>query len=126
MPHRGKFLTELVLAPHGSGQTWMLRSTLVFESALGTQITVPEGFVTDLASIPRVFWNILPPFGAYSAAAVVHDWCYRTHRFTRCQSDGFLLEAMAICRVPFWQRVMIHTAVRLFGWHAWRQRKNKP
>ncbi len=42
-------------------------------------IDVPEGFVTDFASIPRVFWSILPPHGAAMPASVVHDYYYTEH-----------------------------------------------
>lgn len=34
---------------------------------------IPSGFSTDLASVPRVFWSLLPPDGVYENAAVVHD-----------------------------------------------------
>jgi hypothetical protein len=37
-------------------------------------IHIPAGFRTDLASVPRVFWALLPPQGVYEAAAVAHDW----------------------------------------------------
>ena len=36
-------------------------------------VDVPEGFVTDLASIPRLFWPLLPANGWYELAAVFHD-----------------------------------------------------
>lgn len=35
---------------------------------------VPVGYVTDLATSPRLLWNLLPPIGVYEAAAVLHDW----------------------------------------------------
>jgi hypothetical protein len=34
---------------------------------------IPDGFETDLASVPRVFWAFLPPNGTYEKAAVLHD-----------------------------------------------------
>jgi hypothetical protein len=37
-------------------------------------IRIPDGFVTDLASVPRIFWSFLPPDGTYEKAAVAHDW----------------------------------------------------
>ena len=44
----------------------------------GESIEVPAGFVSDLASVPRIFWPFLPPDGDYSQAAVLHDWlCIR-------------------------------------------------
>lgn len=36
-------------------------------------ITIPDGFRTDLATVPRLFWVLLPPQGAYEKAAVLHD-----------------------------------------------------
>lgn len=35
---------------------------------------IDDGFPTDLASVPRIFWALLPPHGAYERAAVLHDW----------------------------------------------------
>jgi hypothetical protein len=37
-------------------------------------IHIPSDFHTDLASIPRVFWSLMPPCGVYEQAAVAHDW----------------------------------------------------
>jgi hypothetical protein len=39
-------------------------------------LTVPSGFLTDLASVPRVATIFIPQFGRHSPAAVFHDWCY--------------------------------------------------
>lgn len=36
-------------------------------------IVVPSGFPTDLASIPRIFWSLLPANGWWEKAAVIHD-----------------------------------------------------
>lgn len=37
-------------------------------------IHIPAGFRTDLASVPRIFWWLMPPTGVYEQAAVLHDW----------------------------------------------------
>jgi hypothetical protein len=37
-------------------------------------ITIPSDFGTDLATVPRVFWALIPPQGAYESAAVLHDF----------------------------------------------------
>lgn len=37
-------------------------------------IKIPDGFQTDLATVPRIFWAILPPNGVYERAAVLHDF----------------------------------------------------
>jgi Protein of unknown function (DUF1353) len=35
---------------------------------------IPSDLETDLASVPRLFWSLLPPTGVYERAAVLHDW----------------------------------------------------
>ncbi len=37
-------------------------------------ITIPGGFRTDLATVPRAFWALMPPTGSYEQSALVHDW----------------------------------------------------
>lgn len=119
-PH---FTNKLSLTPNKDGVTWTLDHAFGYWSARTSVVSVPKDFVTDLASIPKIFWNILPPFGKYTEAAVIHDYVYRTHLFRRAVCDGILLEAMRLCDVPRWQRVVIYLAVRAFGWMAWRDEK---
>lgn len=38
------------------------------------QWVVPPRYRTDFASAPRLVWSIIPRFGAYTAATVLHDW----------------------------------------------------
>ena len=42
-------------------------------------ITVPNGFITDLASTPRILWNVIAPFDV-ARAAIVHDLLYKAIR----------------------------------------------
>jgi len=82
-------------------------------------IRVPAGFVTDLASIPRLFWPLLPPQGRYAKAAILHDWLYTQgpagDETARARADAIFLEAMAVLGCPRWQRGVIYAAVRIFG-----------
>ena len=41
-----------------------------------SQFIIPKGFKTDLSSVPRVLWGIMPPFGNFLIAALVHDYMY--------------------------------------------------
>ena len=123
MNAHGKFLTHLLLTPLKDGRNWRVEMPFAYASGWGWHVTVPVNFETDLASIPKLFWNILPPFGKYTEAAVIHDWLYRTHLIPRADADDILLEAMRLCNVPDWQRAIIYVAVRTFGWHAWRNEK---
>ena len=42
-------------------------------------ITVPTGFITDLASVPRGLWAFIAPFDV-ARAAIIHDLLYKTIR----------------------------------------------
>lgn len=42
-------------------------------------ITVPKGFVTDLASVPRAMWWLIAPFDV-ARAAIIHDLLYKSIR----------------------------------------------
>jgi hypothetical protein len=120
----GRFNSELELTPLRDGETWRVASGFSYKTNGGTVLFVPPGFETDLASVPRIFWNILPPFGKYTQAAVLHDWLYRTSpnrsSENRAWCDGVFREAMVASGVSWWQRQIIYRNVRWFGWLAWK------
>lgn len=60
----------------------------------GPSVVVPAGFVTDLASIPRVFWSLLPTDGVYTFPAIVNDYLYWTQTQTRETADDVFLYGM--------------------------------
>ena len=80
---------------------------------------VPSGFQTDLASTPRILWWLIPPFGRYLVAAIVHDHDYRFQTVTRREADARFNRLMYWYGVPRWKRWAMWSAVRLFGWRAW-------
>lgn len=95
-----------------------------------TFITVPKDFESDFASMPWVALRMLPSFGPWARAAVLHDYLYVTFgeqgRWTRAQADDIFKQAMEaiadsrIDREPAaWKRFAIHRAVRLFGKGGW-------
>lgn len=99
--------------------------TFVFNSPTQGRIVVEEGFDTDYASIPRIFWNILPPDGEYSEGAVIHDSEYWFQTREREVADLILLEAMEALGVSWIKRQTIYRAVRAFGWMAWNENRRK-
>lgn len=91
-------------------------------------ITVPAGFITDFASVPRLLWNILPPYGPAGKAAVIHDYLYSLQgrvsdsaTFTRTQCDAIFLEAMTVLHVAPVTRRAMWLGVRLGGWWGWNK-----
>lgn len=78
-------------------------------------ISVPAGFVTDLATVPRIFWTLLPPDGKYAKAAIIHDYLYDNALRTKKEADLIFLDGMTVLGVPKWKRTIMYWAVRLFG-----------
>lgn len=95
---------------------WVLTAPLVYASKVADMtITVPAGFVTDYASVPRLP-VVFDLFGDTSdEAAVVHDYLYTTHLVTRPMADAVLREASKVTGVPAWRRWPMWLGVRLFG-----------
>jgi hypothetical protein len=117
------FLTELQIKPvDGKDMVWELLAPFRYwidELHDGTVIEMPIGARTDFASIPRIFWNILPPWGKYGKAAVIHDWLYKTGVFDRKKCDVIFLEAMNVLGVNYITRYTMYYGVRAGGWYAW-------
>jgi len=87
----------------------------------GRAWTIPTGFVTDFASVPRIFWRIVPPWGRYFPAAVVHDYLYSIQDRPREAADKIFLLIMKALRIPCWRRYPMYLGVRWFGESFWRE-----
>lgn len=120
----------------GGRSLWGLQRPLVYQAGASRDlITVPAGFVTDLTSVPRFAWTLLPPDGPWTKAAVIHDFLYATQgtgvwkghpsgnarpaAYTRAEADGILREAMADRGVDVTRRNIIWAAVRVGGGGGW-------
>jgi len=88
------------------------------QEALG-EVKVPKGFVTDLTSVPRVFWSILRPDGEYTYPAIIHDYLYWTQITSRDKADLVFKYAMEDFGIGPVKLNAIYNAVRLGGGSAW-------
>jgi len=95
---------------------WRLEQPLTFRA-----VTVPAGFITDGASVPRPLWWFIPSWGSYSRAAVVHDYlCLQLAQGTphasaptRKAADAIFYDAMVDCGVNTTVRFLMWAAVRI-------------
>ena len=84
-------------------------------------LVVPVRFVTDLASVPRPAWSIVPPWDNYiKDAAVVHDRAYETNEVSRSRADALLYYGMRARGASEAHAWTVWSAVRLGG--AWSYR----
>lgn len=125
MSPKAQFLSRLRVEQVDE-KNWKLTTPLSFYSAeLDRTVTVPEGFVTDFASVPRlpiIYWFV---GNTAQAAAVLHDWFYRTNTedITRAGADALLAEAMTALgywRIRTWS---VWAGVRIGGYWSYETRR---
>ncbi len=107
------------------------------------KIVVPEGFMYDGASVPRIAWSLsgITPDGLMRAPALVHDWIYahkgklpdESYQFkigkakwkpvlavwAREAADKLFARMMRESGVSKPKRRMVYRAVRWFGGFSW-------
>lgn len=79
------------------------------------KITIPIGFKTDFASIPWFAQGIVRKFGAFNAAAVIHDYLYDTRLVDRPVADAIFLQEMKRAKVHWLKSRAMYWAVSIFG-----------
>ena len=93
---------------------------IYYSDYLGAAVVAPQGFKTDLASVPRLFRGLVPVANAKNRkASVIHDWLYQSagvHSYTRKQCDRVFLEAMKSSGVSWFRRQTMYRGVRAGGW----------
>lgn len=118
------FLTPLIVKAD-FGSQWALDKDLIYQTPTDGLISVPRGFICDLASIPRIFQVLIPVNDKHRQAATLHDWLYYKkgiigqYCYNRAQCDQMFLQAMAETGVSRWKRYSMFFAVRIGGYLAW-------
>ena len=90
-------------------------------------ITVPSGFITDLASTPRILWNVIAPFDV-ARAAIVHDLLYKSIRQYRwkkglIEEDKELIKNAKVAADKVFLLAMKDAQPKVSGWKiysAWK------
>lgn len=98
----------------------ILQSEFIYDSPEFGLVQVPCGFKSDGASVPKILWNVYPPFGKYLEAAIIHDWfCVLGHAGTSPigsqDAARLFLEVMEVMGVGKWKRTKMYWAVRIGG-----------
>jgi Protein of unknown function (DUF1353) len=72
----GRFSGQPIVELQSDGRKIKLLVALEFTDADGLAWVVPAGYISDGASIPRLFWTPVggPLDGAYRDAAIIHDY----------------------------------------------------
>lgn len=92
-------------------------------------VTVPVGFLSDGASVPRILRSFVGTMGRHSQAAVLHDYLTETHLISvknnltgkvsdqtidRATVDKIFYESLKVLGVPVWKRTLIRLGVDIY------------
>ncbi|MEU6251922.1 DUF1353 domain-containing protein [Streptomyces sp. NPDC047043] len=111
MPFRKGDITVKQIGP----KTWELLAPVEYEGR-DRDFIVPPGFTTDFASVPTVFVWLIPRYGVYTKAAVLHDFlCCNSALVSRRDADGIFRRALRELGVSVLRRWMMWAAVRAGG-----------
>ena len=108
------FLTSEYSAVRTSEGTKLLSNVVFISDRTNERLTVPKGFVSNLASIPRYIrpWFSNDTFGI-ALSAILHDYLYTQDR--RKHADRHLLEALRSEGIGSIKARMMYLGVRMGG-----------
>ena len=115
------FLSDLVVklsdpaANDGTGQWELIEPLSYYSDKIAQTVTVPAGFSTDFASVPRKAIIAYGIFGGRAIRpAVVHDFLCRQDIVPRKKADLVFKEAMLVDGVPPAKALAMYDAVALY------------
>ncbi len=113
-----EFRTELVARK--VGRYWTLFSPLVYRSDVARRtFTVPAGYQTDFASVPRLPFLFMLFGDTSHAPAVGHDWLYQNQVVSRSKADAVFREALKADGAGWLRRHAMWLGVRIGGGAAY-------
>lgn len=95
---------------------WIVKKQFTFQYKNIT-ITVPKGYLTDGATVPRLFWSFIPPWGKYGQACVVHDFLcehYKSLGIKESEINIVFYSAMTQSNVPKHTKILMTVATELY------------
>ncbi|WP_040790222.1 DUF1353 domain-containing protein [Nocardia paucivorans] len=103
--------TNSLVVEEIDAQFWRLVQPLHYQGA-DREFTVPVGFRTDFASVPRPVTWLVPRYGVYTKAAILHDYLLKSGEVSTADADGIFRRALRECDVSVPRRRMMWAAVR--------------
>jgi hypothetical protein len=91
-----------------------LYRTFSVELSTGQTVVIPKGFVTDIATVPRLLWGIVSPSGRHDLACIVHDYLLESG-WPRGEADRELLRLLLLSRVHPAKAYLMYHCARLYG-----------
>ncbi|MGK8524633.1 DUF1353 domain-containing protein [Nocardia asteroides] len=90
---------------------WRVAEPLVYRGA-SAEFVIPAGFRTDFASVPRPLIWLIPRYGVYTRAAILHDYLRSSQAVSVADADGIFRRSLRELGVSLPRRWMMWAAVR--------------
>ena len=123
------YATTPSLSPIINGELWEISKDW-HVTVRGNKETLPRGFITDGASIPRILWRVCghPMTTKRIIPAIVHDAIYdgTIFSYTRKEADEIFRDGIIEAGWPKWKAHIEYAALRLFGFSHWRLKTSTP
>lgn len=82
---------------------WRMTESLTIILSNGDAIYIPDGFEWDFSSVPKFLWGLLPPFGDFLVAALIHDYLYVVD-YKRKENGDYRARLIADKEMLIWSR----------------------
>ena len=90
-------------------------------------LIIEAGYCTDMASVPRWLWSIIPPHGLMANASIIHDYMYDKRfmedtygaEMARLQADLHFIWNCKVDGVSTSQALFVFLILRLWGRKWW-------
>ena len=119
------FLSDLIVRADIHPDYWVLEQDLLWKDPTFGTLIVPEGFRTDLESVPFMVrgipWidSVFDPDGVTRRPAAGHDFLYAWRKWGKDKSDEFLRAAIMSEGGSSSVARTVYLGVHWFGGHAW-------
>jgi hypothetical protein len=114
--------SDIILEPtnryNGDRRMYRLRQEFTFDLTYKggwESITIPEGYETDLATLPRVLTFFLGRRDDYLEESIIHDWLC-DHGQPRFFTNAKMRQVMYVIGRPRWKRWCIFYGLMAFGY----------
>lgn len=104
---------------------WELTAPLTYDAGRFGVFTVPVGFRTDFASVPRAPIAWLYCGGQGEAAAVVHDYLYKVGGVSKDTADRTFYMALRDMGIHPLKAGIMYQAVKIGGWGMWKKYRSE-
>lgn len=123
------------------GILWEVNKNWFYILSNGIKIVIPAGFTTDLASVPRLAWPIISPFGVLLIPGLIHDFAYRYNYLWAVDENGMLFKYDVGIGKEFWDELfktvgnevnkipyineIAYLSLKWFGGKAWKENRER-